>query len=141
MKFSIRSFDSGPELKPMCELLIEDEKEVFPLPANFWTREQYESQWHEALRALVNSDVDRCILITDIEPPEISSIIFYRVIFREGEVVYMQERFVRDRDRWLGSAVTIAPRIAPRVQGTPEEHALVSQWEVSMDDIRQFLNR
>lgn len=140
MTFSIRSVDVGNTLQGKCELIIGDHKEVFPLITTLWARDAYESQWMDALQALAGERVDCCVLITDIQPSEDSSGITYWAMFREGQDVYLQERFSRDQTALLvGPASAAAPYIPSRIQGTPEEQSRVSEWTLPIGDVRQFV--
>lgn len=140
MTFSIRSVNVGNTLQGKCELIIGDHKELFPLITTLWDRDAYESQWMEALQALASERVDCCVLITDIQPSQDSSGVTYWAMFREGQDVYLQERFSRDQTALLsGPASAAARHIPPRLQGTPEEQSRVSEWVLPMGDIRQFV--
>ena len=140
MTFSIRSVDVGNTLQGKCELIIGDHKEVFPLITTLWVRDDYVSQWMEALQALAHKTVDCCALITDIQRSEDSSGVTYWALFREGQDVYFQERFSRDNSALLvGSASAAARHIPPRLQGTPEEQSRVSEWVLPIEDVRQFV--
>ena len=140
MTFSIRSFDAGNTLRGKCELIIGDHKEVFPLITTLWNRDAYESQWMDALQALVGERVDCCVLITDVQRSEDSSGVTYWAMFREGHDVYFQERFSRDQTALLiGPASAAAPYIPSRIQGTPEEQSRVSEWTLPMEHVRQFV--
>ena len=140
MTFSIRSVDVGNILQGKCEVIIGEHKEVFPLITTLWARDAYESQWMEALQSLVDERVDCCALITDIQPSEDSSGVTYWAMFREGQDVYLQERFSRDQTALLiGSASAAAPHIPSRIQGTLEEQSRVSEWTLPIGDVRQFV--
>jgi hypothetical protein len=140
MKFSIHSLSAPSAVGAKCELVIGEHKEIFPLVTNLWSSDRYEAQWMESLRALEKYEVDRCVLITDIQPSDVSSGICYWAIFREGQTVYFQERFLREQSEVLvGSAVEVAPNIPARIQGDLEEHARVSEWQLSINDISEFL--
>jgi hypothetical protein len=142
MKFSIHSFDAPEISGTKCELVIREHKEIFPLVTNLWSPDRYEAQWLESLWALENHKVDRCVLITDVQPSDVSSGICYWALFREGQTVYFQERFLRvQSEALLGSPVEVAPNIPARIQGEPEEHARVSEWQLSIDDIGEFLRK
>lgn len=142
MKFSIHSLGASGTSGARCELVIGEHKENFPLITNLWKPDCYEAQWMESLQALEKAEVDRCVLITDIQPSDVSSGICYWALFREGQTVYFQERFLREQSEVLvGSAIEVAPNIPARVQGSPEEHARVSEWQLSIDDISEFLRK
>lgn len=139
MTFSIRSIDIGNVLQGKCEVTIGDHKEVFPLITTLWTRVAYESQWMEALQSLVGDCVDCCVLITDIQPIDDSSGVTYWAMFKEGQDVYLQERFSRDPAFLIGPASAVAPHIPSRIQGTREEQSRVSEWTLSIEDVRVFI--
>lgn len=140
MTFSIRSIDSGEVGKVCCELLLGEYKEVFPLITTFWTREAYESQWMDALNALIDGQVNSCVLVTDIQPPAHSVGIAYWALFKKGDFVHLQERFSRElATRLLGPANIVEMNIPPRRQGTPEEQACVSEWAVPIGELLKFI--
>lgn len=142
MTFSIRSIEVGNPLQGKCESIIGDHKEIFPLITTLWTPAAYEAQWMDALKSLVDEHVDCCVLITDVQPSEDSSGVTYWAMYREGDHVYLQEQFSRDRAALLiGSATAVLPHIPPRVQGTPEEQSEVSEWVLPIEDIRQFVEK
>lgn len=140
MKFNIRAIGHGsPQQK--YEVAIGDFKEVVPLMTNLWDVNAYESQWSEALTALIDERVDRCMLVVDIQPPPISSGITFWVLFREGESIYFQQRFLRERDEGkIRSPISAQQFIAPRLQGTSEDQAQVSEWVLSVEDVREFFS-
>lgn len=140
MTFSIRSIDAGNPRQGKCELVVGDHKEVFPLITTLWSREAYESQWREALRALADGYVDCCLLMTDIQPSEDSSGVSYWAMYREGNSVYLQEQFSRQQTALLvGSATKVASHIPARIRGTLHEQSQVSEWVLPIADISQFL--
>lgn len=140
MKFSIRAIGhGGPQQK--YEIVIGDFKETVPLMTNLWDVNAYESQWIEALTALIGDQIDRCMLVVDIQPAAISSGITFWVMFREGDSIYCQQRFLRERDEAkIRSPLSAQQFIAPRLQGTPEEQAQVSEWLLSVEDVRDFVS-
>ena len=140
MTFSIRSIGTGDSQRALCELVLGDHKEVFPLITSMWTRDMYQAQWMDALRALVEDRVSSCVLVTDIKAPEISYGVSYWALFKEDGIVYFQERFSRNlMAELISPASTAEPHIPARVQGTPEEHSQVSEWELSIDEVRHFI--
>jgi CdiI N-terminal domain len=135
--FKICSMDTGSDIQAECEVIIGDHKEVFPLITTLWTRAEYELQWRSALQDLISGVVNSCALVTDIQPPDESAGIAYWALFREGTAVYFQERLSRDPSPHLtGSARLAEPHIAPRIQGTAEERSCVSEWVLSIKDIK-----
>lgn len=140
MTFSISFGEPRPGERARGEIVLGEHRESFPLMTTFWTCEMYRAQWMNALQSLVNQQVEKCILITDIQPIEESAGISYWALFRQGDSVYVQERFSRERPAQLiGEARVAESFIDERIRGTPEEHAEVSEWMLSMSDISRFL--
>lgn len=139
MTFSILAIrESSSKLR--YEIAIGDERETAPLVTTLWEAARYEGQWAEALRALVERRVSACVLITDIQPAEQSYGIMYWALFTEGDTVFLQERFLRDNPmRLIGSPEVVEQNIPPRVQSSAEEHALVSEWEIGIDEVANFV--
>ena len=135
--FNISVIASGDDSFAECEIIIGDHKERVPLITTFWSSNQYESQWREALHNLVLGVVDKCILIIDIQPLNISAGINFWVLFREDEIVYFQERILFSRPSDLIGASKVAEMlIDPRIQGTPEEQAEVSEWQLPFEELK-----
>jgi CdiI N-terminal domain len=122
------------------EIQFDSEIETFPLVITRWHPSQYESQWHDALAALTSGRVRACVLITDIQPPLDSAGLMYWALFKEGPVVFSQERFVReDVESFLAAPEKVEASIPPRVQGSMREQALISEWMVTLEEISDFL--
>jgi CdiI N-terminal domain len=142
MTFNIHATESLDLLKTVAEISLGDHHESFPLITTRWSRQTYESQWVEALTALVEGRVQSCVLITDIQPPKQSSGVAYWALFREADLVYFQERFSRDMEAQLtGAAIHAEKHIPLRKQGTPVEQKQVSEWVVQLFHLRQFVKR
>jgi CdiI N-terminal domain len=122
------------------EISLDDVVETSPLITTKWSYKEYEAQWKEALTALAKGLVQSCVLITDVQPKGDSQGIMYWALFRDAGSIFLQERFLRDSpDTLLGRATEIERSIPPRVQGSAEEHALVSEWRVSLTDIKEYV--
>ena len=140
MSFSIRSFTSEIYGGVFCELLLGEYKQVFPLIETYWSSEMYQAQWMDSLISLTGRRVNSSVLIIDIQPSDLSVGVCYWALFREDEIVYLQERFSRELTNELkGLAIFAEMNIPPRIQGTPEEQAFISEWIVPIDDILKFL--
>jgi hypothetical protein len=139
MTFNIYAVDTGDAMQARYEIVLGDYKENGTLITTLWTREAYEKQWFEALSSLVDGLVQRCVLVTDVQPCAISGGITYWAVFKEGDLVYFQERWkMNSVDTLLGDPGKAEPNIEPRIQGTPEEHSRVSEWNLPFEYLRQF---
>lgn len=142
--FYLKAFPTagGAPVSTTAEISLGDHVESFPLITTHWSVDEYEEQWHRAVEALVAGKVQRCMLISDIQPPDDSASLSYWALFRTGMgVVAVQNRFMRTVPTAVRLQVPedVEPLIPPRVQGTPEEHALVSEWLVAEQDLLDFL--
>lgn len=141
MTFSISITETSDPDLGRCELVIGDHKEIFPIVTSLWSTKMYCSQWKQALIALLSDEVQSCALVTDIQAPEASHGIAYWVLFREGNSVHFQERFSRKlRDELCGSAAVAESHIPPRMQGTAEDFAQVSEWTIPIGALRKFIH-
>jgi hypothetical protein len=124
------------------EITLGEFVESFPLLTSLWSESEYEQQWVGAIRALVDHRVSRAMLVTDIEPTQDNDVIVYFVLFREGSRVFVHERFMRPAPRIdVRVPEAIEAIIPPRLQGREDEQAEVSEWVVTVDDLRDFLGR
>lgn len=142
MTFHIRIVErhAAPSTKVLAEISIGEYTESFRLIVSRWRPEDYVCQWEGAARALAECRVDCCIFVTDIQPPAQSSSLGYWVLFREGDRVVAQERFLRHVPQVdLFDPEAVAPAIPPRFQGSLAEQREVSEWTASMSDIRRFV--
>ena len=140
MTFDIYSVDKGDEKQAQYEIVLGNYKENGPLITTHWTRGEYEKQWLEALSALVEGDVNSCLLVTDIQPTTISAGITYWVIFRKEDSIYFQQRWKMNFAAFLiGPPSAVEKHIEPRIQGTLEEHSRVSEWRLPFNCLQQFV--
>jgi hypothetical protein len=100
---------------------------------NGWERHDYERQWLEAARRLVVGS-SRTGFFTD-------AFRFWWTAYRDGEHVYVQEMFI-GTERYqpeFGAPVPyhlIEDRRTHTGDGDP-----ISEWEITMDDVRDFVRR
>jgi|688.fasta_scaffold798237_2 hypothetical protein len=145
MTFDLKVLASleGGHASATAEICLGDHVETFPLITTRWPVERYEQQWRRTIEALVAGEVQRGMLITDIQPPEESAGVSYWALFRVATGVVLQERFMRTAPTAVNLEVPEVAEsvIPPRVQGTPDEHVLVSEWEVSELALRDFLRK
>lgn len=140
MTFSITISCPNRNNDCLYEIQINDYRESNTLLTTRWSLSEYEEQWRGALTSLVNFDVNRCALITDIQPEENSYGVMYWALFREGDIVFFQERFLRENIESFIASPQMAEKFMPdRIQGSPEEHRRVSEWVLPISDIHTFL--
>ena len=114
-------------------ITLGDYRERFLAPINFWQREDYERQWLEAARRILGESDRTGFFTTPYE--------FWWTMWRSGDRVYVHEEVITD-ERYAGPYDGSAPYhiIADRVTHT-EEGQPVSEWEITLDDVRGFVER
>jgi len=66
--------------------------ESFDMPLDYWALEQYEYQWQQGLRRLKNHT--HSCLVTAINNPEQRRYINWWLLYREGDVIYIQNHII-----------------------------------------------
>jgi hypothetical protein len=104
----------------------------------FWSAEDYERQWHEALELLL-AGAERAALIVSMTDPASANFLFWWPAYRDGEDVVFQSGVLFLEDlaqpfdpaRW---AAHVPPRERTSDAGEP-----ISEWRVPLADIRDFI--
>ena len=115
-----------------------DFSERFLAPLSIWSREDYERQWVAGARRLL-ADEHRTAFFT-------SAFQFWWVMWREGADVFVHQQFLVPElvaelgpDPDLGR--TPYQLIGPRETHDDESGAAVSEWRITLADVRDFLER
>lgn len=145
MSFSIR-FSDEPLLYPFDDdktpaapgvLMMGDSKEGFYSSLYQWSKQQYESQWQQAIRALLGES-SKAALIVEYLSPDVASHLEWWVMYREGEIVYLQNQllFYGQLERPFSLD---APFASLRDRETVnQESRPISEWSVSLSEIKEF---
>ena len=114
-------------------ITLGDYSECFWAPLDPWRRADYERQWLDAAHRLLH-EADRTGFFTQ-------AYWMWWTMWREGSRVFVHEEFIPP-ERYGGPYDGSVPYhiIGPR--GThSDDGEMVSEWEISVDDIREFLGR
>jgi len=105
-----------------------------------WSEHAYQAQWLKELNEIIHSR-DRGALITSIHDPSVGYRIWTWPMWKEGNEVHFQNRilFMLEPGPKFDSA-NLAEYVGDR-QTLSEDGELISQWTVSLDAIRNFLDR
>ena len=111
--------------------------ESFSAPLGYWDRGAYERSWQRALAVLEESPAATACLMTSMTDPRTSNFLVCWPLFRGGDIVYVQNRFLFLDD--VGDIDPEAPwrRIGPR-ETADEEGTRISEWTTSMSALRHF---
>jgi hypothetical protein len=109
-----------------------DHVESFLAPIGLWARADYERHWLEAARRLLDGHV-RTGFFTSLYQ-------FWWTMWREGERVFVHEELLT-RERYGGPTDGTVPYeiIGERISESAGHR--VSEWELSLDDIRSYVQR
>ena len=131
--------DKGVRLH--CLLLsIGDFAEEMYADVTNWSTTDYERQWLAQLNALIQRQ-RRGALLTSLHDPKVGYRIEAWPMWRENDVVYFQNRII--------GMLEIEPRFDPdrlseligERREEDEEGRTISQWQIPISEIRDFLNR
>ena len=141
--FDISFLDAEPELQEEgCygiagTVSLGDYRESFVSPLAVWSRDQYEAQWLEAAARLVNGE-ERSAFFT-------SAFQFWWAMWRRGNLVYVHEELlVPQRLATLGPTfdLTRAPyELLGPYEAVNEDGKAISEWQLSIADVRDYLRR
>ncbi|GAA4301153.1 hypothetical protein GCM10023086_16960 [Streptomyces venetus] len=122
-------------------ITVGDFEESFPMDLTYRGVEEYQGSWIRALKRLERGDNATSCLVSSIKNPATSNFVFCWPLYRSGEVVYVQsslifleeldEAFVPD-EPWRS--------VGPRSK-VDEDGNEISEWQTTVDELRQFLHR
>ena len=141
--FDISFLGAEPELQDdgwyglAGQVCLGEYRESFLAPLDVWSREQYEGQWHEAAARLVAGE-ERSAFFT-------SAFQSWWAMWRHGALLYVHEELiVPQRFATLGAApdLTRAPyQLLGPYAAVSQDGDPISEWQLSLDDVREFLRR
>ena len=144
MFFSIRFFDEPNFVEESAApsahglITIGNFKEGFYSSLLHWSRAQYEDQWSNAVRDLLNGSV-RSALITNFLRPDAASNLEWWPMFREGEIVYLQNHLLFF-DQLESPFSPASPVASLRDRETLNENGYpISEWSIPVNHLTQFL--
>ena len=145
MAFSISFLDAAPEYpyedaftKGARGLIVLAEySEEFLASLGEWTHTQYREQWARSIQRLIEGDA-KAVLITTFSSPDVASHLEWWALYREGEDVFAQNQLLLFDDLTGKFDVSRAVEYLRDRQTVNEEGLPISEWRVSMDDLRVF---
>jgi len=138
--FDIYFLDAEPEEQEEgwlalrgCSVLGEFQEE-FLAALGPWTREQYQRHWIQAARRLVEGPYDRTGFFT-------SAFQFWWTMWREGEDVFVQQQLLISETLREPFNPDDPYRQLRDRHSTSDDGLPLSEWRLTMNDIRDFLAR
>lgn len=143
MSFEIKFINEKMDGEEVGEITIGDFKETFLVSIDNWNKKRYEEQWVRAIKRIVHSDVDDNInsaLVTSIPDFSKEDMIEYWPLYKINNVVYVQNYWADAGP--LKESITdenIYKFIRPRETFSESTGQPISEWQVSLDDLRHWL--
>jgi hypothetical protein len=133
------SFDDEDPLVAIGVLTLCEFSEHFSAPVSFWGVADYQKSWEAGLRRLLGGATVSCLATSVTDPADAN---FFDVwpLYRSGDDIYVQNRLLF-LDQLPHAFDLSAPweSVGPR-RATTEDGDKISEWQVSLDDIREFLD-
>lgn len=145
MAFSI-SFVNAPPEYPYDDIsakaargiiVVGDSTEEFLANLSEWTQREYREQWRRSIRRLLEGE-RKAVLITTFSSPTVASHLEWWALYREGEDVFAQNQLLFFDDLDAQFDPSRAVEFLRERQTKNEEGLAISEWRVSMDDLRAF---
>lgn len=121
------------------KIVLGDFSEDFHASLSYWKRSDYERQWADALKCLING-CDKAALITSMYDPAEANFIFWWPMYSEGGKVFVQNSilFMEDMTEPFNEK-QICDYVPDRVC-VNEEGYRISEWVLELNDLQVFLN-
>jgi hypothetical protein len=112
--------------------------ETFPMDLCFWSVDEYRVSWERALRELERAEAATSCLIASITDPAVSNFVWCWPLYREGDVVYVQNSIVfldgldepfDPQEPW---------RYVQPHSSVDEDGNRISEWVTSASAVRRF---
>jgi hypothetical protein len=116
--------------------VLGDFTERFVAPTARWSREDYERQWIDAAERLLRGEPSSAFTVE-------AGWIWWTAWREDGEVIVQQRYLVTDEmaPARTAEASRMPYELVGQRGGATEEGLSVSEWRVSLDDVRDFVAR
>lgn len=121
------------------KIQINEFEENFLIALGYWDSSDYIRQWNNALKKLFISQHEKSCLITSITDPTNTNYMFWWPLYRDGEIVHIQNCVLfLDRLKILFDPY-IAYKFIPKRKIISEDGDKISEWTISIEEIHKFL--
>jgi hypothetical protein len=118
-------------------IVIGNFREEFLSNLREWTQAEYREQWSRSIRSLLEGE-RKAVLITTFSSPTIATHLEWWPLYREGENIFVQNHllFYKDVDGEFDANRAVDFLMDRQTEN--EEGLPISEWSVSMDELRAF---
>lgn len=139
IRFTDKTISNDGDGFEIGELKLMDFTEVFQAPISYWKKDDYERQWQEGLRRILQGHDKSCLVTSMYNPLMANFIVWWPMYLHEGKV-YIQNHL-------LFMSELKQPFEEPKLYEyihTRETYSIdgdkVSEWSLDMRDIAIFFN-
>ncbi len=131
-------FESDNEMVALGWLKIGEFEENFHASLSYWDREEYLSQWGEALERLEKGK-SRSALVTSMYDPETANFIRWWPLYLIGDNVHFQEQILFIPDLEQPFDETDLYKFVQQRETDSEDGGKLSEWTLKLKAIEDFL--
>lgn len=129
---------------PSCigEITLNNFKETFVMPLEWWHQKDYKQQWLEGLERIFTHK--RSCLITSVQNPYLRPHINWWILYKEGDTIFIQNQIIfgslyRQKMKHNPFDSKTCYRHLPKKRSIYTDGEKISEWRVSLQDIQIFL--
>lgn len=117
---------------------IGDFAESFEMVFEFWSPQEYQRHWIEAIRRMVDG-AEVGALVTSVTNPDTANFLFWWPMYREGNRIIFQNQilFLTELEQPFRLEEYVA--FVPRRETINEDGDKISEWAVPLADLKGFL--
>ena len=121
------------------ELAIVGYREKFLSSLYTWQKEDYEHQWLNAITSLLRG-ATKAAVITEYVHPNAASHLQWWPLYREGDVIYVQNHFLFYERLGQPFSVANAVDFVPDRKTISEDGEHISEWSMPLAALQEFAN-
>lgn len=146
MAFDIKFTNVGNVLPlspdiPNGLIQLGDYSENLIIPIEYWTKEQYEEQWQNALHDICNRPNSSTLIVTAMFDVTYSEYVECWALYRKDDTIFVQNKLLFTSDiNYEFDINKLSEYIGERKTVTEEGH-LISEWVILKEDISNYLTK
>ena len=141
MAFSIRMLNEPVEIVydercHWCQIDINNFSERFQAPLTVWDVERYKQQWEDAIARILAGEAKN-YLVAGLRDPWGSDFISLFALYREGDEIFIQNQIILCEGNEERIAKMDLLDLVEKRETHTEDGEEISEWKVSIDELRK----
>ncbi|UJW28738.1 hypothetical protein L3Q67_26105 [Saccharothrix sp. AJ9571] len=137
----VRTVDDTDPQASIGRVRINDFSEKFQVDLSFWGADDYRRSWRNAFAAIDSASDGIACFLTSVTDPAKSNFVTCWPLYREGDVVYIQNTVLfLENLRDIFDLEYPWRSLDPRAT-TDEDGNKISEWAADLNDMRAFFER